>query len=277
MSPKYIGRAISLVALVQLGGCDVRDDVVERVDQEAARIAGAVADSAEQALAPVPLLSAADRRALRRHLNDSHHAAARARGIADIEDSATVSRLVAVGRLVRLQDTTAYWTVRELDHSMPFVTPDAHAMLVEIGGRFHRRLDSLGVPRYRFEVSSGLRTAALQADLRRGNPNASRGTSSHEYGTTVDIPYNAFTAPAAESMTHERPAVLDTHPDLAPRLERRVRRALEEVAHERRDELKGILGRVLVELQQEGILRGLHERAQPVYHITVAAPFPSGE
>ena len=268
--------AAGLVALAAACGDADPDDGgrLDEAERQALRAAESLADSAEEALAPVPLLSASDRSALRRHLNAAHLSSARELGVA-IRDSAHVERLAAAGELVRLQDSTSYWVVRELEHSLPYVTPGAHAMLEEIGRRFHQRLDSLQVFRYRFEISSVLRTAALQADLRRGNTNASRGTSSHQFGTTVDIAYNAFSPPASTAPALTRlQQRLPADPELRSRALDRASEALAEVASDRSDELKAILGEVLGEMQQEGRLQALHERAQPVYHLTVATRYP---
>ena len=268
--------AVALSALLlALTACAGEDEPeVDPAERAAVRAAHALADSAERALAPVPLLTADARRDLRRHLNAAHLASAREHGVGAVEDSAAVARLAVAGALVPLEDTTGHWVVRELDHSLGFVTPDTRAMLVEIGQRFHQRLDSLGIPRFRFEVSSVLRTSALQAELRRGNSNASRGTSSHEHGTTVDIAYNAFSPPAPEAPSMRAlvgSAARDAR--LAGLAIASATKALRDVAGERTAELKAIMGEVLREMQSEGKLRALHERAQPVYHITVAAPY----
>jgi len=244
-------------------------------EREAARLADAAADSAEKALAPVPHLASDERGDLRRSLNPVHLASAREHGIAGIRDSSQVARLVERGDLVPLRDSTEYWVVRELTHSMPFVTPDAHAMLEEIGRRLQSRLDSLGIPHYRFEITSVLRTAALQASLRRRNSNASRSTSSHEFGTTVDIAYTSFAAPARPITAPGLSGAAGVEPGTRQLVGARVRDALEEVAEDRSAELEAILGRVLTEMQDESRLHALRERSQAVFHITVDATYPA--
>lgn len=269
-----VSSSLLLILLAACGG-DGEDGRLDEAERAAARAAAAVADSAERALAPVPLLAAEDRRALRRHLNAAHVASARQLGVGAVRDSAQVAALASAGKLVRLEDSTAFWVLRDLDYSLPYVTPDARAMLIDIGRRFHERLDSLGVPRYRFEITSVLRTASLQARLRSANPNASRGTSSHEYGTTVDLAYNAFAAPAspAPAMAALR-QTLPRDPRLQELAAERAREALGAVADARSDELKAILGETLRAMQEEGRLQALIERAQPVYHLTVSAEYP---
>lgn len=223
------------------------------------------ADSVDARLHPVPLLRPGEQSALRSYLNEAHLGRARSLGARPAGED-DIQRLVEEGRLEALADTTPHWIVRELDHSMAYVTPDTRALLERIGDRFHERLDSLGVPAYRFEVTSVLRTAEQQADLRGRNPNATGGASAHEFGTTVDLAYSAFAAPAEPLV---EPDVQD-----APWLESRIRRVADGVAElvaaRRSRELQAVLGRVLREMQSEGLVYVTMERQQTVYHITVA-------
>lgn len=227
----------------------------------------AEADSVDRVLRGVANLTGAERSALRRDVNDPQTARARALGVRAGND---YEQAAADGRLVRLADSTEYWAVRELDHSVPYVTPGAEAMLAELGRRFHAELDELGVPRYRLDITSVLRTPEKQAALRRGNANAAAGVSAHEYGTTVDVAYRAFAPPAAE-------------PDgsLNPTLARAARmlrdQLLAETATARAAELQAVLGRVLLEMRREGKVMVMMERRQTVYHMTVARRFPGAE
>jgi hypothetical protein len=227
-----------------------------RIDAEAARI-----DSVFQ---PLPLLRPGEEAALRRFGNAHHLARARALGVGRLLPPERLERLVAEGGLVRLEDGP-HWVVRDLEFSLPLVVPAAHAMLTELGERFHARLAALGAPPFRMEVSSVLRSAEEQAALRRVNPNAAAGESAHEHGTTVDVLYAAFAAPL-------RPIVEVDAGDAAwlePLLARYAAVAAERVAARRALELKAILGRVLVEMQAEGKVLVTVERLQPVYHLTV--------
>lgn len=102
-------------------------------------------DSVDRRLRRVPGLSLAERARLRRDVNAVQIERAKQLGVSGISD---VDRLVRAGGLVRLPDVAEYWVVRELRYSVPYVTPGAEAMLVEIGQRFHARLDSLGLPAF---------------------------------------------------------------------------------------------------------------------------------
>ena len=204
---------------------------------------------------------------LRRHRGASHLGAARRLGVGRVSGAEGIERLVAEGRLVPLADTR-YFYVQDLDYSVAYVTPDLARLLEAIGERFHARLEALGLPRYRYCVSSVLRTAENQRALRRINPNAARGVSAHEFGTTVDVVFHKY-------------AYLDRPEDrLAPspvgsldgRLEAMRVERFGALGYRYWQELQGILGRVLIELQDEGKALVLLEREQPVFHLTVAEP-----
>jgi hypothetical protein len=245
-------------------------DVVQREQVEAAlddalqRIV-VVADSVDALFRPVPLLTPGQEAAFRRYSNAQQIARARLLGV-QAPDAAARAAALQAGRLVVLEDSTALWVVRELTHSEPLLTPDARALLVMIGQRFQSRLAAMGVPAYRLEVTSVLRTAESQAELRRTNPNAAAGQSTHEHGTTLDVAYNSFAAPAAPVLEVESAAA----PWLQPYIERMAAALLETVAARNGLELRAILGLVMAELQSEGAVMVTLERQQPVYHFTVA-------
>ena len=194
--------------------------------------------------------------ALKRDRNAEQIAIAQRMGVR-ASDSTEIAALVRQGRLVPLQDSTDLWVLREMDYSVPYVTPDTRALLVRIGRSFHARLDSLGLPHYRMKLTSGLRTAENQVALRRVNANASQTVSAHEFGTTVDISHAGFAAP-------------DSLPAGAwPELELPM---LDSVGKGHTTVLQAALGRALLALKEQGLLVVMMENGQPVYHLTVARP-----
>jgi hypothetical protein len=221
----------------------------------------------ETAVQRLPGLIGSIRQDMRRHLNAAHVTAARRNGVGPVRDSAHLATLVSRGDLVQLPDSTTWWVVRDLNQSRPYVTPGTQEALEEIGRRFHARLDERGLPPFRLDVTSVLRTGQQQAALRRRNPNASATTSSHEFGTTLDIAYLSFLAPKALGDV-----------SLAPGSDQRLSEPLREDLMMRLDSLgvryaphlEGELGAVLQQLQRDGMVLSLRERSQPVYHITVA-------
>jgi hypothetical protein len=230
---------------------------VARVDSIAAAIDGI--------FQPLPLLSFAEETALRRFSNAQHLARARALGVPRGSSDDRLLAFESEGRLARLE-TGPYYVVRQTGRQA-LAVPHVAAMLDELGRRFQMRLADLGSPPFRFEVSSVLRTAEDQATLRRVNPNAALGESTHEFGTTVDILYSAFSAPAAPTIAFTLPHEAR---DLEPSLRRHADVALERVAGRRALELKAVLGKALLEMQNQGRVLVTIERLQPVYHVTIA-------
>ncbi|HEX6068933.1 MAG TPA: DUF5715 family protein [Longimicrobiaceae bacterium] len=245
------------------GGAD-EDAAALVLEREASRI-DAAAEAIDSIFQPLPLLRPADEEALRRFSNAAQLERARALGVGRSRSDAELEALVAEGRLVRLDDGE-HWVLRDLDHSRPLAAPGVHALLTEMGERFHARLAQLGAPPFRMEVTSVLRSAADQEALRRVNPNAAQGESTHEYGTTVDVLYAAFAAPTEPIVAIDAAGAdwADEH------LRRYARLAAERVAARRAMEIKAVLGAVLLEMQREGKVMVTLERQQPVFHMTLA-------
>jgi hypothetical protein len=172
--------------------------VLERIEAELeanlTRIE-AYADSIEAAMRPVPLLTQPQINAFNRFRNADQLVAARRLGIPQPVTEASMEQHLAAGRLVQLEDNQ-YYILRPMDYAVPLATPDVAALLDEIGERFQARLAEHGLPPLRMEVTSVLRTAQDQARLRQVNPNAAVGESTHQFGTTIDIAYSSFVAPA---------------------------------------------------------------------------------
>ena len=185
-------------------------------------------------------------------------------GVGPISSEAALDRLLARGRLVPLVDTEHY-VVKTLTHSKPFVTPRLLGALGEVGRRFQERLARAGLPRYRFTVTSALRTQDLQRDLGRRNRNAAAGRSSHEYGASADIVIFRYSYVPSPSDSIRTP---DAH---LPRAQRLLTDAYADVGTANWDHLWGALTRVMNEMQDEGSLLVLLEAEQPVFHITTAA------
>jgi hypothetical protein len=230
--------------------------------QAAPRIA-AERDSVTAAFRRVRVLRWREIWGLRRDVNAEQVAVAQRLGVRAGGEAET-ARLVRQGRLVPLGDSTEYWVLRKLTHSAPYVTPDARALLVEMGRRFHAKLDSAGLPRFRMKVTSALRTDETQAALRKTNPNASRTVSAHEFGTTIDVSYERFAVPAeprgaVAAGNAARPVPWEMEAEM-----------LEQVGKENGREIQALLGRSIAELRAEGALMVMMENGQTVYHFTVA-------
>ena len=229
-----------------------------------ARIDSAAA-SVDSIFQPLPVLAPADEAALRQFTNVQHLARARALGVGRELTAQRLAALEREGRLVRLENSP-HWIIRESEHSQALAVPAVRAALTEIGERFHAQLAALGAPPFRLEVSSVLRTRAEQEALQQVNPNAAPEESTHEHGTTFDVLYSAYAAPW-EPFT-------DISNDDASWVEAYLRRyadvSAERIAGRRALELQAILGKVLLEMQNEGKVMVTIERLQPVFHVTLA-------
>lgn len=188
-------------------------------------------------------------------------------GVPPLRGETDLAGHLRMGRLVPLVDTEHY-TVRILEHSKPFVLPALRDRLTEVGRRLQERLQRAGLPRYRFTISSALRTADLQEDLGRTNRNATAGRSSHEYGASVDLVYTRYSLQPSPADTLGVP----TSDPEAARTQRLYSRWADDLAGVYDDRLFGALARVLDEMQQEGRLLVLLEDEQPVFHITLDTP-----
>ena len=213
----------------------------------------------------LPGLIGSIRQDMRLHLNATHVAAARGNGVGPVRDRAHLATLVDRGALVQLPESTQWWVLRDLNHSLPYVTPGTRAALEEVGRRFHARLDEHGLPPFRLDITSVLRTSDQQSALQRRNPNAADERSSHEFGTTLDIAYLSFAAP--QSLDHRS---LAAELDVSPPLRAEMTTRLDSLGTLHAPHLEGELGAVLQQLERDGVVLPLRERGQPVYHITVA-------
>ena len=135
--------------------------------------------------------------------------------------------------------TNDYYIVDSLTHSIPYLVPVAAAELESIGREFADILQRNGLPHYRFYVTSVLRTKDDIKHLQNsGNINATTN-SCHNYGTTFDLAYFRF-----NKVTRTR-----------------------EYMHQ--DNLKLVLGQVLLNHQRAGKIYVKYEHKQACFHITV--------
>ena len=135
--------------------------------------------------------------------------------------------------------TNENYIVDSLTHSVPYLIPSAARELEAIGAEWADILARNGLPHYRFYVTSVLRT---QEDIRflqkSGNINSTT-QSCHCYGTTFDLAYMRY-----NKVTRTR-------------------------AYMHEDNLKLVLGQVLLNHQRAGKIYVKYEWKQSCFHITV--------
>lgn len=140
---------------------------------------------------------------------------------------------------LKLIKTNDNYIVDSLTHSIPYLVPTAAAELERIGEEFADILQRNGLPHYQFYVTSVLRTKEDIKHLQKsGNINATTN-SCHNYGTTFDLAYFRF-----NKVAYTR-----------------------EYMHQ--DNLKLVLGQVLLNEQRAGRIYVKYEYKQACFHITV--------
>jgi len=171
-------------------------------------------------------------------LNDTHLAAARKIGIGPLENRESVHK--ATRELIEINDSSAY-IVDKLTHSIPFLVPEAAALLKRIGENFQDSLVMKHLPPHKIIVSSVLRTQSDVKRLGRNNVNSSKN-SAHCFGTTIDITYKRFFSEYGEEIPKS-------------------------------GVYKDVLAEVLRDLKVQGCCYIKHEKKQACFHIT-ARTFP---
>lgn len=141
-------------------------------------------------------------------------------------------------QLVEIKTGNNY-IVDELTHSVPYLIPSAKRELDAIGAEWADILQRNNLPHYRFYVTSVLRTQEDIKYLQRSGNINSVTQSCHCYGTTFDLAY----------MRYDK--VTDTR----------------DYMHV--DNLKLVLGQVLLNHQRAGKIFVKYEAKQSCFHITV--------
>lgn len=166
-----------------------------------------------------------------------HLAAAEAIGLKSRPHSR--KEVESLQRQLREVKSNDNYVIDDLTHSVPYLVPKAADELNRIGKEFAEILSRNGMPHYRFRVTSILRTDEDIAKLQKSGNINSVTNSAHCYGTTFDIAYTHFDK-------HAR--TRDYTPD---------------------DNLKLVLGQVLLNEQRAGRIYIKYEWKQGCFHITV--------
>ncbi|MBQ7258597.1 MAG: hypothetical protein IJS57_01470 [Paludibacteraceae bacterium] len=141
-------------------------------------------------------------------------------------------------QLVEIKTNDNY-IVDSLTHSVPFLIPSAKHELDSIGEEWADILRRNNLPHYRFYVTSVLRTQEDIKYLQRSGNINSVTQSCHCYGTTFDLAYMRY-----NKVTRTR-----------------------DYMHE--DNLKLVLGQVLLNHQRAGKIFVKYEAKQSCFHVTV--------
>ena len=169
-------------------------------------------------------------------LNDLHIEAAKQVGVDPVASREEAEHMK---RKLKKIESTDYYVIDELTHSIPYLVPEAEELLETIGKNFRDSLDSHNAPLYKLKVTSVTRTKEDVKKLRKKNYNTSEN-SAHMYATTFDISWARYIK------AEEKDTTTLTN-----------------------EQLKMLLAGVLRDLKKNDACYVKHERKQGCFHITV--------
>lgn len=211
-------------------------------DSATAKAAEKNVDSTENPKDTLPIIAFADIRAdYAEVFNDSNCLQLQSAKELGIEPISRIAEAYKTRRpIVKVESGDNYY-VDYLTHSMPYLVPEAAGLLEEIGKDFEAAVEKNGGQRgNKFIVTSLLRSPYSVKKLRKVNKNAV-DSSTHMFGTTFDIAYNAFYCDdSVKPMGTSR--------------------------------LKAILAEVLYNKRACGKCHVKYEKKSPCFHITVRNP-----
>jgi len=195
-----------------------------------------------EAQVSIPVLAKNESRALRRYNNNYHIELGQAKGLKKplVSKSEYKTNAKEFGRRYHLDKITdnEYYEIPHLSYSLPYLQAPAVEFLDLLGEEFCDQLEELELRKYRFSVTSILRTLEDQKSLRKRNVNATPNNSSHYYGRTFDISQTRFFERGNSTPVYSY-------------------------------RLRNILLRVLINLQDKGKCYVLLERQTKCIHVTV--------
>ena len=162
-------------------------------------------------------------------LYEKHLKASKKFDVKVLKDDKTVTKYRSNGKLSPVKRLGKGYRIQKLTHSRALLVPKAESMLLAIAKEFSKRTKGSTLT-----FTSLTRTLEDQCNLRKVNPNASLGLSSHNYGNSFDISYVRF---------NDRLA--------------------------RNDRLEKILNTLLKEYEKAGKIYYIKEKQQSCFHVTV--------
>lgn len=158
-----------------------------------------------------------------------HLSASKKFNVKVLKDDKTVKKYRSNGKLSPVKRLGKGYRIDKLDHSRALLVPKAETMLIDIAKKFSSKTKGSTLT-----FTSLTRTLEDQCNLRKVNPNASLGLSSHNYGNSFDISYVRF---------NDRLA--------------------------RNERLEKILDNLLKDYEKDGKIYYIKEKQQSCFHVTV--------
>lgn len=229
IAPVFI--AILLIALSACGHDDSsKDDEGEKVALHAAP------DSSKKNTSGVRSIKVNNIGPLWKVFNDSNYLQLQTARNIGIEPISDLSNSYFMNRPIVKVESNEFYHIDSLRHSLPYLVPEAAALLHDIGKNFIDSLHARGGDSYTIKVTSLLRTPETVGRLRRVNINAT-DSSTHQFATTFDISYTNFYC-------------------------------LDEGRRINQGDLKNLLGEVLLDLKKQDRCLVKYEHKTGCFHIT---------
>ena len=229
IAPVFI--AILLIALSACG----HDDSPK--DEEGEKVAlPAAPDSSKKNTSGVRSIKVNNIGPLWKVFNDSNYLQLQTARNIGIEPISDLSNSYFMKRPIVKVESNEFYHIDSLRHSLPYLVPEAAALLHDIGINFIDSLHARGGDSYTIKVTSLLRTPETVGRLRRVNINAT-DSSTHQFATTFDISYTNFYC-------------------------------LDEGRQINQGDLKNLLGEVLLDLKKQDRCLVKYEHKTGCFHIT---------
>lgn len=178
---------------------------------------------------PEPIIPMKPEGVLEKNVLISHQFAAKRYGVAALNNESQLEDLIAHNKLLVVEDGVGY-TLEDMTHSYPYLTPNAKRALERIGLSFYEYSNNNST----ITVTSLTRTEDTQKNLRKSNRNATKSESTHTRGVSFDISYIRYNGVKAWNDKHTK-----------------------------------VLEGILAAMQADGEIYVIKERKQSCFHITV--------
>ncbi len=200
---------------------------------------------------------------LRKYLFPRHMRVAREQGIGPVADTGMVETLVKEDKLELIDGDNLPYYFYGVKKEHRYLTPGAARGLAVVAAAFNRVCREHGIKgQLKFAVSSAIRPASYQQELRGRNMNAV-SESTHSYGVSIDLFFDDYYVVLPEV---EGNGVLSR---IVSQLRARMGYMMGDAV---RRQGKTLLAMTVHRLQEQGVIYVTLERKQRCFHVTVVDP-----
>jgi len=196
---------------------------------------------------------------LRKYLFKKHFAVAQKVGIGPVKDILEMKKFIQNKKLVSIDLKDKNWYFYGVKKNLRYLTPKTLAGLQKITKRLEKNLKNSDISnKVKIALSSAIRPMRYQLKLRKSNANAVV-KSTHSYGVSFDIFYDDYYISIKNNLATPNKKSTDKLFVTTGFI----------LGHSLRRQLKGILAKTIIELQNEGVLYSTIEKRQRCFHLTI--------